>query len=210
MPLPAPRSRASFPWVSTPALKEWATVIAAMLDGRQVVMLRKGGIGEKRFDVPHQRFLLLPTHVHQRPELLDAIAVDAHPELLAITEEPDRVQLTAWCEVAQVHEVSEQAELDALAPFHLLGPDYAAARLKWRPRHPLMAIVGRVHRVRPALDLDMNPDMRGCRSWIDVHHALPSPAPVLDDQQFAQRRAEVADALAAARRESPAGAGALG
>lgn len=196
--------------MGTPALKEWATVIAAMLDGRQVVMLRKGGIGEKRFDVPHQRFLLLPTHVHQRAELLDPAAVDAHRDLLAITEEPDRVQLTAWCEVAQVHEVSEQAELDALAPFHVLGPGYATARLKWRPRHPLMAIVARVHRVQPALELEMDPGMRGCRSWIDVHHDLPSPAPVLDERQFAARCSQVADALMAARRESPAGAGALG
>ncbi|MGB1626679.1 MAG: DUF1802 family protein, partial [Miltoncostaeaceae bacterium] len=38
--------------MSAIALKEWASVIAAMLDGAQVVMLRKGGIGEKRFDVP--------------------------------------------------------------------------------------------------------------------------------------------------------------
>ena len=140
MPLPEPGGDASFPGVSTPALKEWATVIAAMLDGRQVVMLRKGGIGEKRFDVPHQRFLLLPTHVHQRPELLDVAAVDAHPDLLAITEEPDRVQLTAWCEVAQVHEVSEQAELDALAPFHVLGPDWRFRRrlLRTGDRHTVV------------------------------------------------------------------------
>ena len=41
-----------------------------MLAGDQMVMLRKGGIGEKRFDVPHREFVLLPTHVHQRPELL--------------------------------------------------------------------------------------------------------------------------------------------
>ncbi len=38
------------------ALKEWASVIGAMLSGEQVVMLRKGGIGEARFDVPCRRF----------------------------------------------------------------------------------------------------------------------------------------------------------
>jgi hypothetical protein len=196
--------------VGAPALKEWAVVIAAMREGRQVVMLRKGGIGEKRFVVPLRRFLLLPTHVHQRPELLTAAACEAHPDLLAVTEEPPRVDLTAWCEVADIHEVSEQAELDALAPFHVLGPDYATARLKWRPRHPLMAIVARVHRVEPPLPLDVHADMRGCRSWIDVHHHLPAPDPVLDDATFARRRAQVADALASARRQAPAGAGALG
>lgn len=181
-----------------------------MLAGDQVVMLRKGGIGEKRFDVPHRRFLLLPTHVHQRPELLTPEVVGAHPDLLAITEEPDRVDITAWCEVAAVHEVSEQAELDALSPFHALGPDYAAARLKWRPRHPLMAIVARVHAVRPALPLDVTPDMRGCRSWIDVDLDMPPAAPVLDDAAFAARVAAVADALAAVRPDPAARAAALG
>ncbi|WP_031743828.1 DUF1802 family protein, partial [Mycobacterium tuberculosis] len=35
----------------TPALKEWSAAVHALLDGRQTVLLRKGGIGEKRFEV---------------------------------------------------------------------------------------------------------------------------------------------------------------
>ncbi len=34
----------------TPALKEWSAAVHALLDGRQTVLLRKGGIGEKRSD----------------------------------------------------------------------------------------------------------------------------------------------------------------
>jgi hypothetical protein len=192
------------------ALKEWASVINAMLAGDQVVMLRKGGIGEASFAVPAERFLLLPTHVHQRPELLAPSARDAHAEELAITEEPARVQLRAWCEVAAVHEVTEQAELEALAPFHVLGPDYATARLKWRPRHPLVAIVARVHRVEPPVPLDMDATMRGCRSWIEVPVPLPHVDPVIPDADFDSRVHAVAAALAAARPESAARTSALG
>ncbi|WP_234717903.1 DUF1802 family protein, partial [Mycobacterium tuberculosis] len=36
--------------VVTPALKEWSAAVHALLDGRQTVLLRKGGIGEKRFE----------------------------------------------------------------------------------------------------------------------------------------------------------------
>lgn len=192
------------------ALKEWASVIAAMLDGDQVVMLRKGGIGEKAFAVPHDEFLLLPTHVHQRPELLKARVREAHPDLLAITEEPDQVLLTAWCQVADVHEVAEQVELDALEPFHVLGADYARSRLKWRPRHPLVAIVARVHRVDPPIPLDVDEGMRGCRSWIDVEPGLPGANPVIADAAFAERRRAVANALEVARAGARHGAGALG
>jgi hypothetical protein len=192
------------------ALKEWASVISAMLDGDQVVMLRKGGIGEAAFAVPAERFLLLPTHVHQRAELLAPSARDARVEELSVTEEPERVQLRAWCEVAAVHEVTEQRELDALAPFHVLGPGYATARLKWRPRHPLVAIVARVHRIDPAVALDMDATMRGCRSWIEVPASLPHPAPVIADAEFHARAGAVAAALAAARPESAARTGTLG
>lgn len=167
-----------------------------MLAGDQVVMLRKGGIGEKRFDVPHREFLLLPTHVHQRPELLTPAACEAYPDLLAITEEPPRVDIAAWCQVADVHEVTEQEQLDALAPFHVLGPDYAVQRLKWRPKHPLMAIVARTHRISPPVPLDVDESMRGCRSWIEVDIPLPPAAPVLDDEAFAGRRQAVTQALA--------------
>jgi len=192
------------------ALKEWASVIAAMLAGDQVTMLRKGGIGEASFAVADERFLLLPTHVHQRPELLAPRARATYADHLAVTEEPPRVNLTAWCEVAAVHELTEQHELDALRPFHVLGPGYATARLKWRPKHPLVAIVARVHAIHPAIPLDMDPVMRGCRSWIEVPVEIPGAHPVLTDDDFRSRADAVARALDAARPDSASRTGALG
>ena len=70
---------------TTPALKEWSAAVHALLDGRQRVLLRKGGIGEKRFEVAAREFLLFPTVAHShaervRPEhrdLLDAAAADS-------------------------------------------------------------------------------------------------------------------------------------
>ncbi len=181
------------------ALKEWNAVIAAMLAGDQVVMLRKGGIGEKRFDVPHRRFFLLPTHLHQRPELLVPAARQAYAAELELREEPGRNHLSAWCEVHEVHEVTERAQLDALAGFHVLGHDYAESRLKWRPKQPLMAVVVRVHRVEPPVDLEMTPAMGGCVSWVELPADViaPAAAPVLDDDAFADRVRSIADALSA-------------
>ena len=61
------------------ALKEWAVTIAALAAGDQVLIVRKGGIGEKRFELPHPRFYLFPTYAHQRPELLEGrLAVQRH------------------------------------------------------------------------------------------------------------------------------------
>ena len=60
--------------VAVPALKEWAAVVHALLEGEQIVDLRKGGRREdgRHFDVPARRLWLYPTAEHLRPELLKA------------------------------------------------------------------------------------------------------------------------------------------
>jgi hypothetical protein len=52
------------------ALKEWAVVCKALEEGRQVLLLRKGGIMEYKqgFEVKHDKFLLFPTFEHQSKE----------------------------------------------------------------------------------------------------------------------------------------------
>ena len=61
--------------VNRTALKEWASVVEALKEGRQVLLLRKGGIAERRgaFRVEQAAFSLYPTFLHQdkqyiRPE----------------------------------------------------------------------------------------------------------------------------------------------
>ena len=62
------------------ALKEWAAVVHALVDGRQTVLLRKGGIHEKRFTVRGSRFVVFPTVAHSHAESTRP----EHAELLAI------------------------------------------------------------------------------------------------------------------------------
>ena len=49
------------------ALKEWATVVKALENGKQTVILRKGGILETAsgFKIEAKKFLLFPTFEHQ-------------------------------------------------------------------------------------------------------------------------------------------------
>ncbi|MGZ4510054.1 MAG: DUF1802 family protein, partial [Mycobacterium sp.] len=75
-----------------PALKEWSAAVHALLDGHQRVLLRKGGIGERRFELAAREFLLFPTVAHShaervRPEhrdLLEAAAADSTDDRLVI------------------------------------------------------------------------------------------------------------------------------
>ncbi|MGH9628683.1 MAG: DUF1802 family protein, partial [Bryobacteraceae bacterium] len=62
------------------ALKEWASVVSALGTGRQILLLRKGGIVEARrggFELRHHEFLFFPTYEHQHADSLK-------PELSAL------------------------------------------------------------------------------------------------------------------------------
>ena len=67
------------------AFKEWAAICRALAQGRQDVILRKGGIIEPggAFRLDHREFLLLPTFLHQAPESLIPEARDLLIERLA-------------------------------------------------------------------------------------------------------------------------------
>src|SRR3954447_15542724 len=93
------------------ALKEWAAVCKALAEGRQALLLRKGGIAEPGGDfvVQHSRFWLLPTYVHQQREGLQP---EAHPLLdQAEAERPPAgvVRLTHFGEVGGIYRVRDLA-----------------------------------------------------------------------------------------------------
>src|SRR5260370_41307813 len=63
------------------AFKEWAVICQALAEGRQALILRKGGIAEVggEFRLEHSRFWLFPTYVHQqntgiKPEAIPLLA----------------------------------------------------------------------------------------------------------------------------------------
>ncbi len=56
----------------TPALKEWSAAVHALLDGRQTVLLRKGGIGEKRLVVSKDHAMTAHYWATTRPPALPA------------------------------------------------------------------------------------------------------------------------------------------
>lgn len=181
------------------ALKEWAVTLEALGSGDQVLIVRKGGIGEKVFTLPHPRFFLFPTYAHQRPELVKEGFHRAYADTLRTRDEPAHLPLRLYAEITSSYALRDDAALEAIDAEHVLTPDYAAERLKWRRKHPLWAVVLRVHRVAEPPVLEVAPEHGGCVSWVTLPGAIAAGAmtPVLDDEAFAAAEARVADALAA-------------
>ncbi len=164
-----------------PALKEWSAAVHALLDGRQTVLLRKGGIHEKRFSVAAPEFLLFPTVAHShaervRPEhasLLDAAAQDS-------TE--DAVTIRAGAKVVAAVEVSRPEAIDELADLHIWTAESVRAdRLDFRPKHRLTVLVVQVSPLAAAVQLPRAPEFAGCKSWVDLPTSAAAGPPVHDD-----------------------------
>lgn len=170
------------------ALKEWAVVIKAMLQGRQVLLLRKGGIEETAFELRGREFWLFPTHEHQSPE---RIRPEFH-EWLKETEgewEPKWIALKAYGIVEAVFSVGEETPLVKLTDEHIWTESHLKTRLRYKPRLPLYALIVRVYHLPIPHRLENHPDYSGCRSWVPLKEPLPTEGlrPVLSGEAFSER-----------------------
>jgi hypothetical protein len=184
---------------TVPALKEWSAAIHALLDGRQWVLLRKGGIGEKRFDVAAHEFMLFPTVAHShaervRPEfaeLLTAAAPDSAD---------DHVVVRAAAKVVAAFAVNRPENLDAIDDLHIWTAESVRRdRLDFRPKHRLAALVVQPIPLLEPVKLARTADHAGCTSWLQLQ--VPAPfgfrlgAPLHDDASLTRVAARVRDAV---------------
>ena len=180
----------------TAGLKEWAAAVHALLDGRQTVLLRKGGIGEKRFAVESGEFLLFPTVAHShaeriRPEhrdLLDAAAPDSTDDRVVI-----RAAATVVAAVA-LHRDEGLAEIEDL---HIWTAESVRAdRLDFRPRHRLTALVVQAVPLVEPIRLLREPQYAGCTSWVQLPVSAELGEPVHDADALAAITGRVRAAVA--------------
>lgn len=175
------------PW----ALKEWASVVKRLEDGRAIVLLRKGGIAEAQgeFTVEHREFFLYPTFEHQRREEL---VPEAHADLEAVLRHPPSpgmITFTSYATVALCQWVEVLETLKRLAPFQALTPQAIERRVRYGHRPGLHAIALRVWGVVPPLELPVDPAYDGCKSWVKLRQELPVELahPACPDQAFLEQ-----------------------
>ncbi|RAV13247.1 hypothetical protein DQP55_11150 [Mycolicibacterium sp. GF69] len=167
--------------LTQPALKEWSAAVHALLDGRQTILLRKGGIHEKRFAVAASRFLLFPTVAHSHTERVRP----EHRDLLATAgadSSDDAVVIRAGVRVAAAIEVNRPEELRSIAPLHIwTDQSIRADRVDFRPKHRLTALVVQASPLERPLRLVRTPEYAGCTSWVHLPVNPQWAAPVHDD-----------------------------
>jgi hypothetical protein len=111
-------------------------------------------------------------------------------------QQPDRVRIRAWAEVARHYTIDDPRAVDALSPFYVWTPDYAEKRLAWKRRHPLHVLLLRTYRIPRPVTVKVRDEYFGCRSWLELQRELPfEGTPVLSDDEF-DRAAEEIEAIA--------------
>ncbi len=174
------------------AFKEWAVVCKALADGRQSIVLRKGGIAEKtdEFQVEQTRFWLYPTYLHQQR---DGVTADALPLLEQAEAErppPGMVRLTHFAEAdGGVYRLHNLPAALLLGGMHCLSAATVQSRFEYK-RPGLFVLPVRVYRAAQAIDLPETAYYAGCRSWVELERDLPTEgaAPVLSDEAFGEVR----------------------
>jgi hypothetical protein len=169
------------------ALKEWAAICKALALGKQLVILRKGGIDEASgsFTLDHKRFWLYPTYVHQE---LEGIHPDAeHCFHLSLLGKPSegQVRLTHFASVTAVYELHDMVGVYKLQPFHCWSQSAVESRFNYG-RPGLHALVVRVYRSQRMHELPETPAYLGCKSWVELDRPLSTDGavPVVTDAVF--------------------------
>lgn len=185
-----------------PALKEWAIACKALEEGRQVVLLRKGGIMEYKegFKLVNSRFLLFPTLEHQSTE---AIQADYAHNLDIISQDDcnGKRDLTIYAEVSDIRQISNEHTLSKLEKYHIWSRRYVGMRMKYNPKKSMNMIILRVYKMIHPISICIKPEWSGCKSWISIEiseketELFDHRRPVLDDDRFQYVRSRILEIL---------------
>jgi hypothetical protein len=179
------------------ALKEWSVVCDALQRGRQMILLRKGGIVEAigGFELEQREFLLFPTLLHQNKGMLKQ---EVHARVEQAYAEPENITLTAAAEVVDIYRLSNRAQMDALDSEHIWTAPLIDMRFNYRPKNPLYLLIVRTHMLERPVILANTPEYAGCKSWVPLAAEIDCAAsrPALDDASFEQHRERIKRALA--------------
>ncbi len=161
------------------ALKEWASVIAALARGDQVVLIRKGGIADPKFGLEATRFYLFPTTFHEGGG-----------------QPPAEVPITHWCEAVRTWEIHDLETLLRLQPFVVFDRATLETRYRFRPDQAIHVIAVRTYALAQSAQVSVSEAYAGCRSWISLDEEIDidGSRPVLRDTEL-QAKIESVDAL---------------
>ena len=185
------------------ALKEWAVVCRALEQGRQSVLLRKGGIIEETrdFSLVERRFVLFPTYEHQDVDSVQEPYREWFRETLAQQPPLEIVRISSWAEVTDLFLTHDLDALLSLSDLYAWSADYVRMRMAYKPRKPMNVVAVRTWRLPQPVEIAVREHFAGCKSWVPLSDvvSLQGSEPSLDQDAHRARVQQLDAALPSQR-----------
>ncbi len=173
------------------ALKEWATVVKALEQGKQTVILRKGGILETAsgFNIESKKFFLFPTWRHQETKHVKPEFHDFLNNVLDNKPEEGFNKISSYAEVLYEKDIESNDVINQLSSFHVWSDSYIQERRDWKPEKPMKAVFLRTVRIHE-FNLPLEPEFSGCKSWIELNSNFESGESALNNNEINKKLEE--------------------
>ena len=171
--------------------KEWQIICEALRDGKQSVILRKGGIHEGKDgfsfgNIPE--FVLFPTRFHAQGSLVN---LDGEFTPGKEWEVDDEVIFDTLCRVEATYELTDWEQVASLQHLHLWSEDCIKDRFDWEGKGMAsgkihLALI-RAYRLPTPLSVSYSKRLGGCRSWVTLDELtaeVDTLTPVISDETF--------------------------
>lgn len=152
------------------AFKEWDVVCEALEEGRQLLILRKGGIHEGRegFSFAHEEFVLFPTRFHAQGDYVKTPGVVAKPEW----EIGEEVVITSKVKVTKAVTLTDWEEVAALDDQHIWTEETIRDRFFWEGKGMASGSIHvayvEVEKLEEPISFAYAKKYGGCRSWVEI------------------------------------------
>jgi len=170
------------------AFKEWATIVHALASGKQILILRKGGIREEtgQFQMEQDEFFLFPTYEHQNKEDLKP---EIHGDLESVIQSKpagNTLPIQYYAQVIETIQIADEGELDRIRPYHVWSDQAVRKRFHYGQKKGLYAIIVRVFHLPSAHTIGVTSEYAGCKSWVELKETLSTTGaqPALSNSAF--------------------------
>jgi len=173
-------------------LKEWKLLTDALSSGRQMMLLRKGGILDSggEFELEHRHFVFFPTYVHQNLAMLKQ---EVHARFESHNAEPEKLNLTVAGEVTDILPVAHRSQVDKLRDEHIWTESLIDMRFSYKPQNPLYVVLVRTYNLPAPVTIANIPAYAGCKSWVPLIGPVDTTGarPALDEAYYGSRRERI-------------------
>lgn len=156
------------------ALKEWAVVEKALAQGKQTLLLKKGGLldGPSGFKTEHPSFYIFPTFHHQQR---DGIKPEFEGLLKTLpwgAQSGGEVKLSLYVEVRKTLFMKEAGAVLKLESHHIFNSGEVKHRFNSGKHAGIHVLLLNVYKLVKPVCLPFSPLYSGCRSWVELGKSI--------------------------------------